>query len=142
MYTLLIFFISRGEEYVAHTKCISEAERYGGKDYVPKANANKGERKQQEWLCVVNNLLNRSTELSNAEKNFLNILSNYENIPRKKAKFLNFIRNAMGNRMSIAVVDSVWDKMETAYKQNQQPVKQTQSRQEQKQDNGEFLIAF
>ncbi|XP_020286251.1 cell growth-regulating nucleolar protein [Pseudomyrmex gracilis] len=132
----------RGEEYVAHTKCISEAERYGGKDYVPKASANKGERKQQEWLCVVNNLLNGSTELSNAEKNFLNTLSNYENIPRKKAKFLNFIRNAIGSRLNMSVVDSVWDKMETAYKQNQQPIKQTQSRQKQsqKQDNGEMTL--
>ncbi|KAG7211384.1 hypothetical protein KM043_010673 [Ampulex compressa] len=31
----------RGDEYVGHTKCITEAERYGGKDYVPKAGTNK-----------------------------------------------------------------------------------------------------
>ncbi|XP_012223443.1 cell growth-regulating nucleolar protein [Linepithema humile] len=112
----------RGEEYVAHTKCITEAERYSGKDYVPKPSANKGERKQQEWIGVVNNLLNGPTDLSNAERNFLNSLSKYENIPRKKPKFLNFIRNAMGNRVNTNVLENVWNKMENAHKQNQQSV--------------------
>lgn len=110
----------RDEEYLVHTKCLTEAERYGGKDYVAKPNANKGERKQQEWLCVVNNLLNGTIDLSNAERNFLNALSKYENIPRKKTKFLNFIRNAMGNRVNMTIVEGIWDKMETAYKQQSQ----------------------
>ncbi|XP_076646302.1 uncharacterized protein LOC143355406 [Halictus rubicundus] len=110
----------RGEEYVAHTKCITEAERYGGKDYVPKAGANKGERKQQEWINIVNGILNNSKNLSNAERNFLNTLSKYENIPRKKVKFLNFVKNALGNKVNSTVIDSVWDKLETAYKNNLQ----------------------
>lgn len=116
----------RGEEYLAHTKCLTEAERYGGKDYVAKPNANKGERKQQEWICVVNNLLNGTINLSNAERNFLQSLSKYENIPRKKAKFLNFIRSAMGNRVNMTVVESVWNKMETAHKQSQDSAVHTQ----------------
>lgn len=110
----------RGEEYVAHTKCITEAERYGGKGYVPKAGANKGERKQQEWINVVNNILNSETDLPKAERSFLNILSKHENIPRKKAKFLNFVKSAMGNKTNPGVVESVWSKMETAYKNNTQ----------------------
>ncbi|XP_071568222.1 uncharacterized protein [Temnothorax nylanderi] len=126
----------RDDEYVAHTKCITEAERYGAKDYVPKPGANKGERKQQEWINVVNNLLNGTVNLSNAERSFLNILSNYDNVPRKKAKFLNFVRNAIGNRANVTVVESVWDKMENAHKQNQQvstktPEKDTVQNQEQ-----------
>lgn len=120
------FNIFREEEYLAHTKCISEQERYGGKDYVAKAGANKGERKQQEWICVVNNLLNGAMNLSNAEKNFLNSLSRFENIPRKKAKFLNFVKNALGNRQNMTLVESVWNKMETAHKQNQQTTAQCQ----------------
>lgn len=110
----------RGKEYVAHTKCMTEAERYNGKDYVAKPNANKGERKQQEWICVVNSLLN-GTDLSHVERNFLNSLSKYENIPRKKSKFLNFVHSAIGNRVNMNVVESVWDKMENTYKQKQQP---------------------
>ncbi|XP_011648219.1 cell growth-regulating nucleolar protein [Pogonomyrmex barbatus] len=126
----------RNEEYISHTKCITEAERYGGKDYVPKSSVNKGERKQQEWINVINNLLNGTIVLSNAEQNFLNNLSKYENIPRKKSKFLNFVRSAMGNRMNITVVESVWDKIENAHKQSQQfPLKKKEiSKQEQDKD--------
>lgn len=115
----------RGEEYNVHTKCLTEAERYGGKDYVSKPNANKGERKQQEWICVVSNLLNGTTDLSKAERNFLQTLSKYENIPRKKAKFFNFVRSAVGNRVNMTIVETVWDKMETAHKQSQESVTQT-----------------
>lgn len=32
----------------AHYKCISEEEKYSGKNYVPKEN--KGEVKQQKWF--------------------------------------------------------------------------------------------
>ncbi|XP_076287385.1 uncharacterized protein LOC143212433 [Lasioglossum baleicum] len=127
----------RGEEYVAHTKCITEAERYGGKDYVPKAGANKGERKQQEWLNIVNGILNNSKNLSNTERNFLNTLSKYDNIPRKKAKFLNFVKNAVGNKVNLAVIDSVWDKLETAHKNNVQTITQIMQKQKQQNDKGD-----
>ncbi|KOX81348.1 Cell growth-regulating nucleolar protein [Melipona quadrifasciata] len=123
----------RGEEYVVHTKCKSEAERYGGKDYVPKANANKGEKKQKVWIDVVNNLLNSGTNLSIAERNFLNILSKYDNIPRKKIKFLNFVKNAVGNKVNGQVINNVWDKMETAFKNN---VQNTNTQNEKQQENG------
>ncbi|KAJ8683800.1 hypothetical protein QAD02_019592 [Eretmocerus hayati] len=106
----------RDEEYVAHTKCLTENQRYGGKDFVQKPSANKGEKKQQTWLTIVNNVLTNSTNLTQPERNLLNNISKYENIPRKKAKFLNFIRNACGNRVSMPVVESVWDKMEKAMK--------------------------
>ncbi|XP_076759895.1 uncharacterized protein LOC143428722 [Xylocopa sonorina] len=130
----------RGEEYVAHTKCITEAERYGGKDYVQKASANKGERKQQEWINVVNNVLKSETDLSNAERNFLNLLLKHENIPRKRVKFLNFVKSAIGNKTNPAVVNSVWDKMETAYKNNMknanpQSVKQQNGKTNEKTDH-------
>lgn len=122
----------RGEEYIAHTKCVTEAERYGGKNYVPKPGANKGERKQQEWINLVNNMLNSETSLTSAERNFLNFLSKYDNIPRKKAKFLNFVQNIMGHKTSQALVDSVWDKMQTAYKNNMQDTTA-------KQENGKII---
>ncbi|XP_043677139.1 cell growth-regulating nucleolar protein isoform X1 [Vespula pensylvanica] len=105
------------QEYVQHTKCITEAERYGGKNYVPKPTACKGERKQQEWLKIVNNVLETNKDLSNAEKSFLQALSKCENIPRKKVKFINFINNAFGFKTNKSVVESVWTKMEKAYQQ-------------------------
>ncbi|XP_015600970.1 cell growth-regulating nucleolar protein [Cephus cinctus] len=105
------------DEYVAHTKCITENERYGGKDYVPKPGTNKGEKKQQDWINIVQNLLTTSNNLSKAERDMLNTMSKYENIPRKKAKFLNFIKNVFGNRTNMAVVESIWAKMEEAFKE-------------------------
>jgi len=106
----------RGDEYVAHTKCISESERYGGKDYVQKPSANKGEKKQQAWIDVVQNTLTNSKTLTVPERNLLNSISKHDNIPRKKAKFLNFIRNLSNNRVNMSIVESVWDKMEKAFK--------------------------
>ncbi|OAD62070.1 Cell growth-regulating nucleolar protein [Eufriesea mexicana] len=121
--------VAKHYEFQCHTapflSCVDcfkdfrEAERYGGKDYVPKPGANKGEKKQQEWITIVNSILNSEANLSKAEHSFLNILSKYENIPRKKAKFLNFVKSAMGQRTNPAIIDSVWNKMETAYKKNE-----------------------
>ena len=47
-----------GDEYVAHTSCITEAEKYQGKLYKPKDKQNKGEHKQQEWLKVIKSSYN------------------------------------------------------------------------------------
>ncbi|XP_043267476.1 cell growth-regulating nucleolar protein isoform X2 [Venturia canescens] len=105
-----------GQEYVSHTKCITESERYGGQDYVPKPGQNKGERKQQEWINIVKNVIETAKNLTMEERNILNILSRHENIPRKKAKFLNFIRSVMGNRINMPVIDGIWARMETAFK--------------------------
>lgn len=38
------------DSYSAHTQCLSELQRYSGKDFVPKANENKGQRKQEAWV--------------------------------------------------------------------------------------------
>ena len=42
----------RGTDYEKHVKCITENEKYGGKNYVPKPGANKGEQKQEAWCQV------------------------------------------------------------------------------------------
>lgn len=47
----------------------------------------------------------------------------------------------MGNRVNMKVVESVWDKMENAHKQNQQPVlKEQDTIQTGEKNNGTFLI--
>lgn len=77
---------------------------------------NKGERKQQEWINVVKNVLESKTSLSKDERQMLQTLSRHENIPRKKAKYLNFVKNVVGFRANMSVVDSCWAKMEAAFK--------------------------
>lgn len=43
-----------GEEYAAHTSCVSEAEKYQGELFKgDKGGSSKGEKKQQEWLEVL-----------------------------------------------------------------------------------------
>lgn len=134
----IVFLITlRGEEYVAHTKCITEAEKYGGKDYVPKPGANKGAKKQQAWITIVNSILSNETNLSKAEQNFLNTLSKHENIPRKKARFLNFVKSVIGPRTNQVIIDSVWNRMETAYKKSIQNIDSQNGNQH---GNGNFLI--
>jgi LYAR-type C2HC zinc finger len=41
-----------GVEYEKHTKCITEEEKYSGKNFKPKPGANKGEQKQEQWIEV------------------------------------------------------------------------------------------
>ncbi len=42
-----------GDEYVEHTKCISEAEKYQGALFKEvSGGVSKGDQKQQEWLQV------------------------------------------------------------------------------------------
>ncbi len=43
-------FVHRGDDYKNHTKCISEDEKYGGKDF--QAKVKKGDVKQQQWTQV------------------------------------------------------------------------------------------
>ncbi len=51
-HSFFLYCTCRGDEYRQHTKCISEEEKYSGKDYKPKPGANKGEAKQEKWTDV------------------------------------------------------------------------------------------
>jgi hypothetical protein len=70
----LTFLFYSGSEYEKHTKCISEEEKYSGKNFKPKPNANKGEQKQEQWINVsANSLINQkssASEWTNAKANF------------------------------------------------------------------------
>jgi len=82
-----------GNDYEQHTKCISEEEKYSGKNFKLKPNANKGEQKQELWTQQVQAAVAKVT--TNAKlKGVLQQLTDFPNIPRKKAKFENFLRNS------------------------------------------------
>lgn len=86
---------------------------------------NKGEKKQQEWINIVNNVVASAPNMSRDEKDLLQYISKHENIPRKKPKFMNFVKSAMGYRVNVKVVESCWTKLESAFKemsQNSQPI--------------------
>lgn len=98
----------RGEEYDAHTRCISEEEKYSGKDYVPKENKNAGQKKQDSWMEIVRSILNSSEyKLSNSVRGAFQKLQHYDNVPRKQAKFQNFVKNCL--RMDPKDAQNVWN---------------------------------
>lgn len=104
----------RDNDYVTHTKCITEDEKYSAKGFVPKPNSNKGECKQQEWLEVVRGVQSQE-KLPKCLKTVLDSIVKFENIPRKKPKFLNFLKS---NHIKISPqdLDQLWELLEKEHK--------------------------
>lgn len=95
-----------GDEFQAHTKCISEDQKYGGQNYVAKEN--KGEVKQQRWFDTVQQAIDVvSTTNDSKLKQFLDRLRGYPNIPQKEAKFRNFVANCVKER-DTTLVGRAW----------------------------------
>ncbi|XP_017285441.1 cell growth-regulating nucleolar protein [Kryptolebias marmoratus] len=94
-----------GDDYKNHNKCISEDQKYGGKGY--EAKANKGDVKQQQWIQRVHEAMNKPG-VSAKLKDVLRQVSTYDNVPRKKAKFQNWMKNSLkiGNAN---LHNEVWD---------------------------------
>ncbi|CAI4221086.1 unnamed protein product [Auanema sp. JU1783] len=76
--------------YATHTKCITENQKYGGQGYVEKEA--KGELKQNAWITQVESAIENVSDLS--LKNLLKNILGFTNIPRKEAKFINFLTNS------------------------------------------------
>ncbi|XP_054995769.1 cell growth-regulating nucleolar protein [Sorex araneus] len=93
-----------GDDYKNHVKCISEDQKYGGKGFEGKTH--KGDVKQQAWLQKINELLKRSN-VSPKVKELLEQISGFDNVPRKKAKFQNWMKNSLKVH-SEAVLEQVW----------------------------------
>ncbi|RVE73015.1 hypothetical protein OJAV_G00044400 [Oryzias javanicus] len=93
------------DEYKNHVKCISEDQKYGGKDF--EAKANKGEVKQQQWMQRIHEAMSKPG-ISPKLRDVLKQVSAYDNVPRKKAKFQNWMKNSLKiNNTSLH--DAVWD---------------------------------
>ncbi|XP_078398118.1 cell growth-regulating nucleolar protein [Cetorhinus maximus] len=109
-----------GEDYKAHIKCISEDEKYGGKGF--EAKVKKGDVKQQQWIQKIHEAMNESN-VSPKVREILKQMDSYDNIPRKKAKFQNWMKNSL-NIYNEALQGQVWEIFAAAInndKNNQQP---------------------
>lgn len=99
------------EEYVAHTKCISEAQKYSNQNFVPKEPKNKNAQKQESWMDIIRAILDsKEYELTASVRSAFQRLQSVDNVPRKKAKFENFVGNCM--RMPRQQATQVWDILE------------------------------
>lgn len=96
----------RENEYVAHTKCVSEAERYAAKgQYTAKPDKNKGAQKQEIWTECIEELALR-TDLDQNVREVLQRIAAQSNVPRKKPKFVNFLKSSM--RFNVHRAEGIW----------------------------------
>jgi len=107
----------RGQEFQAHTKCISEEEKYNGPDWKAPSSKNKGERKQLAWVETVNAALEKGRQsMTPAQVALMKQISKHDNVPRKKAKFMNFVKNIAKNSFDLRTIEAVWDSIEGEWK--------------------------
>lgn len=106
-----------GDEFRAHTKCISENEKYSAKGFVAKPDRNKGAQKQEAWTEIIQTHLQKRTDLDDYTRKTLDHISQQTNIPRKQAKFINFVSNCM--RMSPNNAQTLWKVVEKALEEFQ-----------------------
>uniref|UniRef100_A0A670Y850 Ly1 antibody reactive n=1 Tax=Pseudonaja textilis TaxID=8673 RepID=A0A670Y850_PSETE len=72
------------DDYKYHVKCLSEDQKYGGKNY--EAKVLKGDVKQQEWIQKIHEII-KETNINAKVRDILQQMYEYDNIPRKKRKF-------------------------------------------------------
>ncbi|NXL48806.1 LYAR protein, partial [Podilymbus podiceps] len=94
-----------GDDYKEHVKCVSEDQKYGGKDF--EAKTNKGDAKQQEWIQKIHEVM-KKPNISPKVRNILEQMRVFDNIPRKKVKFQNWMKNSLRITDS-TLQDQVWD---------------------------------
>ncbi|XP_041909366.1 cell growth-regulating nucleolar protein [Corvus kubaryi] len=94
-----------GDDYKEHVKCVSEDQKYGGKGF--EAKTNKGDAKQQEWIQKIHEVM-KKPNITPKVRNILEQMRAFDNIPRKKVKFQNWIKNSLRIHDN-ALQDQVWD---------------------------------
>ncbi|XP_059236768.1 cell growth-regulating nucleolar protein [Mustela nigripes] len=94
-----------GDDYKNHVKCISEEQKYGGKGYEGKTH--KGDIKQQAWIQKINELIKRPN-VSPKVRELLEQISGFDNVPRKKAKFQNWMKNSLKVHNE-SILEQVWN---------------------------------
>lgn len=76
-----------------------------------------GEKKQKSWSECIHELLD-SGNLKTDEQELLSLLVKYDNIPRKKPKFNNFMKSAFSYHFKKTnLIERVWNLMEANFKE-------------------------
>ncbi|XP_024102072.2 cell growth-regulating nucleolar protein [Pongo pygmaeus] len=112
-----------GDDYKNHVKCISEDQKYGGKGYEGKTH--KGDIKQQAWIQKITELIKRPN-VSPKVRELLEQISAFDNVPRKKAKLQNWMKNSLKVHNE-SILDQVWNIFSEA--SNSEPVNKEQDQQ-------------
>uniref|UniRef100_A0A182X916 Zf-LYAR domain-containing protein n=1 Tax=Anopheles quadriannulatus TaxID=34691 RepID=A0A182X916_ANOQN len=99
--------------YNEHTSCISEAEKYSAKGFVPKVQ--KGAKKQESWVEMVRSIAQKHKNMSAGVRSVFNFIERTDNIPRKQKGFLNFFQNSC-RIVSRQDVEAAWALIEKEMK--------------------------
>lgn len=67
---------------------MTEEERYAAKGAFANGIVKKGEVKQESWIEMIKSIIEKETNLKPPIRNLLNTISNNNNVPRKKIKFI------------------------------------------------------
>jgi len=109
-----------GDEYKSHNACMSEEQRYskdGRAGWDPeKGQGKKGEKRQNIWTTNLRAILAETQNIEPDVRNIVNTILDHENIPRKKPKSVNFVKNIMRNRANVHSIDKTWDLFSQALK--------------------------
>uniref|UniRef100_V9KX87 Cell growth-regulating nucleolar protein n=1 Tax=Callorhinchus milii TaxID=7868 RepID=V9KX87_CALMI len=124
-----------GEDYKTHIKCITEDEKYGGKGF--EAKAHKGDVKQQEWIQKVHEAMDNS-KVSAKVREILEQISSYDNVPRKKVKFQNWMKNSLRIQNQV-LQEQVWEIFTTAIAKEPRNQQQAEKSSEDSQATSEAL---
>ncbi|KAF1785076.1 Zinc finger, C2H2, LYAR-type [Phytophthora cactorum] len=107
--------VFEGNDYAAHTSCISEAEKYEKSLFQGDKNKSKSGKKQtpqERWMDAVQSA---TCPEDHKVQDVLTRIAGYDNVPRKKNKFVNFVTNSLALR-DTALVEKAWTIYETAFK--------------------------
>ncbi|KAL3671292.1 hypothetical protein V7S43_003224 [Phytophthora oleae] len=107
--------VFEGNDYAAHTSCISEAEKYEKSLFQGDKNNSKNGKKQtpqERWMDVVQSA---TCPEDRKVQDVLTRIAGYDNVPRKKNKFVNFVTNSLALR-DTTLVEKAWTIYEAAFK--------------------------
>lgn len=84
---------------------MTELERYSAKGFVGKPEKNKGAKKQEAWTESLQELVDKAS-IDQQTRQILKRIAAQSNVPRKKLKFINFLKNCM--RIDPKKTEAIW----------------------------------
>jgi hypothetical protein len=106
-----------GNDFEAHIKCVSEAQKYLGKLYQSDSVKREG-AKQDDWLTSVTTVLD---EYQGPLYDYVQRLKQYDNIPRKQKAFENFVANSLNLKREPITVTKLWNIVAACIKRSDIP---------------------
>lgn len=100
-----------------HTSCITEAEKYSGKGFVPKESKNL--KKQEAFVEIVRRIQETNTEIGQGVRQILSLIADKDNLPRKRMNFIRYLQNSFKN-LKEKDIENTWSVLEEAQKSNKQ----------------------